>query len=349
MIYLITGVAGNLGSKVAEKLLISGETVRGLVLEHESCAELKRDYPDRYFEYIGDVCEPASLNALFSGLEDQETAFIHCAGIISIYGRSDKRVEKVNVGGTKNVVDACIRNKAARLVYVSSVHALPEKRKTVISEVKGFSHRLSGCYSRTKAAASQLVLDAAKEGLPAVIVHPSGIIGPSRSDKGNIARLVELCLMGKLPAAVRGGFDFVDVRDVAGGIISAAQKGRSGECYILSNRYISIRELLDTLSKVSGAKKMKTYLPLGFAKLFAPFSEAYYRMTRKVPLFTPYSIKTLAQDARFSHKKADAELDYSTRPLEETLADTVKEWSRRSGKASKRRSKGKGLKMQTQS
>ena len=104
--------------------------------------------------------------------------------------------------------------------------------------------------------------------------------------------------------------------------IAAAEKGKSGECYILSNRYYSVEELFDEMHKMSGRRKASV-LPLWLAKLFAPMAEYYYRARKQPPLYTPYSLYTLESNSDFSHNKADKELGYQTRTLRQTLADTV--------------------------
>lgn len=319
--YIVTGAAGHLGGYVVSYLLKDDRKVRAFVLPKESCGVNDPNFS----EYKGDVTDMSSLERLFDGVNGEDCVFIHCAGIISIYGKDDPFVTKVNVTGTQNVVRLCEEHKVKRLVYVSSVHALPELPKGCsIEEVAHFKpDELRGCYAKTKAEATQIVLDAVEVGLDAVVVHPAGIIGPNTSKGGNINHLVHMFLGGKLPAAVRGGFDFVDVRDVANGVIAAADKGRMGECYILSNRFINLREFFDVLAEVSGVRKLKVYLPIWFAKIATPFTELYYRVAKKIPLFTAYSLDTLKQNAVFSHKKADRELGYKTRSLYETLRDTV--------------------------
>ena len=156
-----------------------------------------------------------------------------------------------------------------------------------------------------------------------MVVHPSGILGPGDYGHGHLTQLVTDYLNGRLTACVKGGYDFVDVRDVAAGILAAADKGRKGECYILSNRFYSVRELLDTLHDVTGRKKIKTVLPLWFAKGTAPLAETYYKILRQPPLYTRYSLYTLTGNGRFSHEKADRELGYTTRDMQETLRDTA--------------------------
>ncbi len=324
-LYIVTGAAGNLGSCIAEKLLKAGNKVRALVLTNENCDELLKKYPNSFTQYVGNVCDKASMKPMFETDGMAAVRVIHCAGLITIYGKDDPRVYKINVGGTSNIVELCKETNVKKLVYVSSVHAIPEQPQGVLkTEVSDFDPKgLCGCYAKTKALASQIVLTAAKDGLDAVVVHPAGIIGPSAHETGNMATLIMKFIKGKLPTAVHGGYDFVDVRDVADGVISASVKGRKGECYILSNRFVSLRELFDTLAKVTGVKKLRVYLPVWFAKIFAPISELYYKLTKKTPLFTRYSLTTLKQNALFSHDKADRELGYKTRSLSETLKDTV--------------------------
>jgi dihydroflavonol-4-reductase len=137
------------------------------------------------------------------------------------------------------------------------------------------------------------------------------------------ARLISACLRGTLPAAVIGGFDFVDVRDVADGIVAAADSGRTGACYILSNRFVSFRELLDTLTGVAGLRKVRLFLPAWVALSVAPLAEAYYRLMRKAPLFTRYALNTATRNALYSHEKATRELGYVPRSLTRTMIDIV--------------------------
>ena len=324
-IYIVTGAAGHLGSFVVRELLSKGKRVRALVLQGECCPGFIDINRHLLTEYAGNVCDPATLTQLFDDAPSEKFVVIHCAGIVSITKKENRRVYDVNVGGTANIIEACTKYPVKRLVYISSVHAIPPlPHGQIMREVKSFNPAaVSGYYDKTKAIATQLVLDAAKSGLNAVVVHPSGIIGPHGLPTGNMAQLITLYVRGKLPAAVHGGFDFVDVRDVGHGIVSAADEGKSGECYILSNRFVGLREMFDILSEVSCLKKLSLYLPLWFVKAFTPFIEIYYRLASKTPLFTRYSLKTLSGNAMYSHEKASREFRYSTRPLRETLAVTA--------------------------
>jgi dihydroflavonol-4-reductase len=323
MIYCVTGSAGHLGSHVAKVLIERGDRVRALVLPGERCP----DYVPRSAlleEIEGDVRDVSSLGRFMEGCGG-EAVVVHCAGIVEISGKSNRRLYDVNVGGTKNVLSACALYGARRLVYVSSVHAIPIlPRGQVMREIEAFSpDDVAGPYDKTKAEATRLVLDAAKGGLDAVCVHPAGIIGPHGNPAVGAARLITACLRGRLPAAVIGGFDFVDVRDVADGIVAAADSGRTGACYILSNRFVSFRELLDTLTGVAGLRKVRLFLPAWVALSVAPLAEAYYRLMRKAPLFTRYALNTATRNALYSHEKATRELGYVPRSLTRTMIDIV--------------------------
>jgi dihydroflavonol-4-reductase len=127
---------------------------------------------------------------------------------------------------------------------------------------------------------------------------------------------------GRLKAAVKGGYDFVDVRDVAMGILACFVEGKSGECYILSGGYHTIKELLGLAAAITDQSPIKTYIPYGLARFFAPLEEAWYRKRKIPPLYTAYSLYTLRSNANFSHAKATEQLHYVPRPLFETIKDS---------------------------
>lgn len=318
-LYIITGAAGHLGNTIIRMLKQQGEKIRGLILPNQV---EKED-----IEYVkGDLTQKESLIPLFKDTEGYETIVIHTAGIISISDQVSDKVYQVNVEGTKNLIHLCLKFHVSKFVYVSSVHAIPEKKKEeIIKEVDHFSAgEVHGEYAKTKAMATQIVLDEVKNGLPAVVVHPSGIIGPYGGEENHLIQLIIDYANKKLPACVKGGYDFVDVRDVADGVISACKNGKKGECYILSNRYVEVKELVDLISEQEHAKKIKTVLPMWIAKVTAPLSEIYYKLKKEPPLYTSYSLYTLESNSNFSNKKAKKELGYKNRSMKETIKDTVK-------------------------
>ncbi len=321
-IVLVTGACGHLGSQIVSQLVSSGERVRVLMLPGEDDSLLSGLKVE---SVVGDVRDMDSLRLFFAVSKEDEVMVIHAAGIVSIAAKVDENLRRVNVEGTRNIIKLCQETKVRRLLYVSSVHALPEKpRGEIIKETDAFDASLvKGAYAKTKAEATQMVMDAAREGLNAVIVHPSGIIGPGDLGSNHSNQIFRDYLHGHLPAIVKGGYDFVDVRDVACGCLKALKNGRSGNGYILNNAHYDIRQLVDMLKKFAGIKRRPLMLPLWLVAAFAPLLETLDKLRSQRPLFTRYSLYTLRTNDCFSGEKARTELNYTVRPMEETMRDIV--------------------------
>ncbi|MFA5341358.1 MAG: NAD-dependent epimerase/dehydratase family protein [Clostridia bacterium] len=321
-IYAVTGALGFLGNAIVDNLLSKGKTVRVLDIGQDKHGLLK-DKNVKFFR--GDICLTSSLEDFFTVEEDDLLIVIHAAGVVSISSKYSQVMHDVNVLGTQNIVDMAIKHKIKKLVYVSSVHAIPElpKNETIIETLNFDPVLVKGEYSKSKAIATKIVLDSIKKGLDAVVVHPSGIIGPGDYAGGHTTQLVKDCANGNLTACVNGGYDFVDVRDVAEGVVLAAEKGISGNTYILSGEYYPVRKITDAICSVIGRKQIKTILPLWFAKMTAPFAELYYRIRKQKPLFTSYSLYTLQSNSKFNSKKAQDELGYKKKfSLKQSIEDT---------------------------
>ncbi|MFZ0158452.1 MAG: NAD-dependent epimerase/dehydratase family protein [Kineosporiaceae bacterium] len=318
---VVTGAAGYLGNVLCRELLGSGYAVRALV----HSAHDRRSLDGLPVEIVeGDVRRPADLDALLGGL-GPAAAVLHCAGIVSIAWDVTEEVRQVNVGGTANVIDACRRHGIRRLVYTSSVHAIPAgAHGAPIREAARFHpDSVVGGYAKTKAAATQLVLDADGPALSTVVVHPSGLVGPGDFGQGPVTALVRDLVTGRLPAYVDGGYDFVDVRDVGAGMIAALERGRSGQCYILSGRYLSIEEIVRVTCAAAGRRPVRRVVPSRVAALVAPGLERVYGWLGRPALVTRYSLHTLAAPARFSQVKARSELGFAPRDPADSLRDTV--------------------------
>ena len=326
-VYIVTGAAGHLGSTITKMLNDQGKTVYALCLPDEK----HMPHGANVTVFTGDIRHKDSLAEMFDSCGSSPVTVIHCAGIVSIASKFEQRVYDVNVTGVKNIVELCERYQVKMLVYIGSVHAIPVLPDNgIMSETDRFNpDAVVGLYAKTKAEASQYVIEYAARGNGACIILPSGLIGPGDYGRGHLTQLVVDFYKGGLTSGVEGGYDIVDVRDVAQGILSCCENGGRGECdirqrvYILSGQYYTVQELLQMLHEVTGKKKVKRILPVWFAKVTAPLSEIYYRILKQPPLFTSYSILTLNSNANFSHERAARELGYTVRPLKETLADTV--------------------------
>ena len=317
--YLVTGATGFLGRAVAEELVRRKAQVHALVLHDDPYINL---LPKEVHTVIGDVCMKNSLTDFFADA-DSRTCVIHCAGIVSVASKPGSRLYQVNVGGTWRVLRQCMEHDVGKMVYVSSVHAIPEKSKgCIITEDCEFSPGLvDGDYAKSKATATELVFDAAERGLNASIVFPSGIIGPGDIQGGSFTSMAKSFLSGKLPFAVRGGYDFVDVRDVAQGLLACCERGLPGKGYILSGHYATIGRMLQMVGAAANRRYRPICLPLGLARLAAPGYERRSLRAGKPLFFTPYSVSVLGSNGQFSHAAASACFAYEPRPMEETLQD----------------------------
>lgn len=315
---LITGATGHIGNVLARELLERGHVLRALVLPGEDRSSLD-GLPVEMVE--GDVLKPETLGCAFCGVD---TVF-HLAGVISLVKEDLSLMERVNVQGTRNVIAACRAAGVKRLVHTSSIHAIQRVPcgQTVDENYPFDVDNAVGAYDRTKAMASLEVLQAAADGLDAVIVCPTGVIGPYDYRLSEMGRLIVGGLRSSVQFYIDGAYDFVDVRDVARGMALAGEKGRAGEVYILSGRAVALPLLLRLVGEVTGRAMAFINVPLALARAVVRLTPLYYRLTRSRPLFTPYSLETVTGNCAFSCAKAVRELGYSTRSLRETVTDTV--------------------------
>ena len=321
-LWLVTGATGHVGTILVSVLQQRGEYVRALVRPNSNIVA-----HSNVEIYEGDIRNRESLIPFFDRGDYDYISLVHCAALITIASKHNPEVWNINVHGTNNVMSLALDTGVDRIVYVSSVHAIPERpANEIITEVSSFSPNLvHGQYAKSKAAAAQIVMDYAKAGLNVSIVHPSGIIGPGDTrSRNHMIRTIQAISDGKISVGLQGGYDFVDSRDVADGIIGCEEKGRPGECYILNGHYIGVLELVNSIRKIRGKKTTRIEAPHALAKLIAPVAEYFSRtFSKDAPLLTPYSVYTLHTNGRFSHEKATREFDYHPRPMEESIRDSL--------------------------
>ena len=323
-IYLITGASGFVGNNVVKILAAKGARIRAFVFTK---GKEKTALENVNAEIIyGDIRKPADIELLFKKEETCEYIFIHTASVVDIgVTNFSQELHDVNVTGTRNVLAACMAHKVKRLVYVSSVHAITEpKKKALTTEPDYFkAAEVHGAYAKTKAEASISVLEAIRNGLDAVMIHPAGIIGPGDYSNTHTTQFILDFAKHRLPAGVGGGYDFVDVREVAGAIVAAVDTGSAGSRWIISGRYITVKEIFDILGKILGEKKHLPTMPMWLAMIGLPFLWLFAILTKKRPLYTRYSLYTLRSNSNFSSAKAAKELGHKPRLIEETFADTI--------------------------
>ncbi len=323
-VYLVTGAAGFLGSHICDELLENGAHVRALVLPNDPA---EKYIPGNVEIVEGNLCDKDSLENFFRVKPDQESMIIHCASMVTVNPEYSQKLVDINVGGTKNIIDLCLSHPECRkMVYVSSTGAIPEQPKgQLICETDNFDYheeRIVGWYSKSKAMATQEVLNAVRlKGLDACVVHPSGIMGPKDFAKGLVTGNIIQIMNGELPIGMGGSFNLADVRDLAHGCVMALERGRSGECYILGNKEITFKEMCKTLQRETGCRGPLFFVPIPIAYRIAKSMEKKAEKKGTQPIMTTFSVYNLARNNAFDSSKAERELDYHTRPYAETLRD----------------------------
>lgn len=316
---VVTGASGHLGANLVRLLVERGNRVRVTLHRHARALE------GLDVEVVGgDVLDPESLRAAFAGME----IVYHLAGVVSMRGDAGGLVPAVNVQGAANAARAALECGVRRMVHCSSIHAFD---LTVGSgpvdeggeRVPAGSRRHSA-YDRSKAEGERRVREAVGRGLDAVIVHPTGVMGPFDFEPSRMGRFFLRLWRGTLPALVRGGFDFVDVRDVAAGIVGAAERGGRGESYLLGGRFCTVAELAAVAAEATGRRHLRPTLPIGVARLGVPCLRLAAAVARTEPLYTAESLAVLRHGRAVDHSRARRDLGFSPRSVEESVADVYR-------------------------
>ena len=320
----ITGSTGHVGASLVRMILDGGRSVRVLVRNDLRAIE-GLDVETTQ----GDVTDLDSLMKLTKGAK---TVF-HLAAKISIVGPEGGSVEKINVNGTRNVIEACRRNKVRRLVHFSSIHAYRSHPVTeLIDETRPLALGTDEfVYDRSKALGQVEVLRAVADGLNAVIVNPAACLGPYDYKPSRMGEVLLDLYHNRYPALVDGGYNWVDARDVAWCALAAEKKGRTGQSYLASGNWYHVCDVARIIEKLYDRKTPCRATPMWLCMLPAYLVMGYSKVMNVTPKFTPYAMKTLKSHRIISHEKATRELGYKPRPIEETIRDTL-EWFGSQGK-----------------
>jgi len=317
---LVTGAAGHLGAALVRGLLEKGERVRAFVLPEEDTSSLNGMPLD---VVKGNVLDKDSLRSALAGID----VVYHLAGISSIMPGRNEAMRRVNVVGTGNVARLARECGVRRMVYVSSIHALarPPKGTPITEDVPFDPHNAAGEYDQTKAEASLAVLEEVERGLDAVIICPTGIIGPWHLRAGSpMIGQIRTWMKPGWHLSINGHFDFVDVRDVARGMMLAAQKGARGQTYIIHGERVSVGQLASLVNEATGTRAVMVRVPFRLALLASRFAPLHARLWGKQVSFTHYALETLASNSLISGARAERELGYTPRSMRETIQDTVR-------------------------
>jgi dihydroflavonol-4-reductase len=310
----ITGASGHIGTNLCRELLRQKHELKVLVNQYtDSLQELDLEMVQ------GNLLDPESLSTLAAGSE----IFIHLAASISING--NQSILDTNYQGTVNVINTVRKSGIRRLIHFSSIHAIShDPLNETLDETRPLALEDHIIYNRSKALGEKTVLEAVDGGLDAVIINPTSVMGPNDYKPSLIGQAIIQLYHGKILALIPGGYDWVDVRDVVNGTITAIEKGRKGESYLLSGQYVSLPDLYDMLRRLKENGKSLPVLPFWLAEVGVPFLKIWAKLTGSKPLYTHESVEILkTAHPDISSKKAEKELGYQSRPFKETLRDTI--------------------------
>ncbi len=324
---LVTGGTGFVGRAVVEELLAAGREVRVLVRDpaHPALQGLKVE------KARGDLKDLVSLKAATKGC----THLFHVAADYRLWVPDPQEMYAVNVQGTQDLLTAAADAGVARIVYTSTVGTLgnPGDGTPGAEDTPVCLDDMCGHYKRSKFMAEQAVLEFVRQGLPAVLVHPSAPVGPWDSRPTPTGQMIVDFLRGKMPAYLETGLNLVHVKDVAKGHLLAEGRGRIGEKYILGHQNLSLSEILRLLAEISGLPAPKIRLPylpiLGLAYLNEFWATHISRRPPRMPLT---AVKMAKKFMYFDSSKAVRELGLPQTPVRQALEEAVA-WFREHGYA----------------
>lgn len=310
---VVTGATGHLGHNVVRQAVEQGHAVRALC--HGDAGE---HLPPAATAVRADVLDPPSLLRAFDGAE----VVIHCAAVISIVGDPTGLVQRTNVDGARNAAAAAREVGVRRFVHISSVHAMRMGAgRTIDEDEPRVGPGEGSAYDRSKAQGEAAVRDELGRGLDGVILHPSSIIGAEDHRPSRMGRYLLDVFSGRVPVSSGGGFDWVDVRDVARTSLRAIDHGEQGRSYFITGAWLSIEALTALATTIAGRRAPFAVAPIPLLRVIAPMAELWATWTKTEPLLTREAIETLAEGPRFDRRRAEQDLGHRSRPVEETLVD----------------------------
>ncbi len=320
---VVTGASGHIGINLCRELIKQGHTIKALI--HKNIKSLQGIPLETA---LGDLRDPGSLSAL---VRHADVVF-HLGAVISIRGNRTGELFDINVEGTRNILEASQKASVKRFIHFSSIHALAHSPyDKELDENRPLAVRDKMAYSRSKALAEDIVINASNQGSDTIILSPTAVIGPLDYAPSLMGQAILLMATGKLPSLVPGGYDWVDVRDVVSSALTAIEKGRKGERYLLSGHWRTLKQISKLVSDIIGHVPQRFTCPIWLARLGLPFINLYCSVYDKEPLYTRDSLYTLRTSHRnISHEKAVKELGFNPRPFEVTLKDTL-EWFQENG------------------
>ena len=322
---LLTGADGFLGSNLVRELLERGYKVRALIEPGRESTSLNGlDVDIRK----ADILDPVKIKDAVNGC----SSIIHTAAVTATWPSRSEIVKKVNIQGTRNIIDAAKETGVTRLVYVGSANSFGfGPKEDPGDETRPYGASKYGLdYFNSKHHAQTMVLEEIRNhGLKAVIVNPTFMVGPYDAKPG-FGVIILAIYMGRMPGCAAGGRNYIHVRDVAVGIANAYEKGRIGECYILGNRNLSYRELFDMIANETDAKPPIFNYPGLLVKIYGMMGSVFGTIMKKKNVVSFTLARIACDEHYYTAEKAVKELDLPQTPIETAIKDAFL-WFKQNG------------------
>ena len=322
MAILITGSTGYIGSRLTAKLALQGQPIHLLCRTSPTLPQFQKS---NIKVFIGDITDAESIRP---ALENVDRIY-HLAAYARLWAKDASVFQRLNVKGTENVLDEAKKSGVSKIVYTSTAGVIGPSKDKPMTETDPRITGFFNLYEKTKSEAEAVAIHYAKQGLNVCILNPSRIYGPGLDTGSNpVTKIVELYMKEKWKLIPGNGNDigsYPYIDDVVDGHISAMEKGRSGERYILGGVNVTFNELMSAIKKYSGIEKKLRHIPFPVLNAVSHLMLWNAKITGKYPMITPDWVAKYKYDWALNSSKAVNELGYTIRPFEEGIKETV-EW-----------------------
>lgn len=319
--YLVTGVLSPVGRLVAKTLSENGASVRVLVPPEADLSSIK----DLDVEVIeGEIFDKDSMKEFFKIEDSRQSVVIHTEEVVNLSGQSDLNMRRINVSGTMNVVDQCLKNKIGRLVYLGSAYSINPNASLENAVIHFDRTKVEGDYAKSKAEASAHIMEKVSlNKLNAVLLLPTFIIGPGFDDDYDMNRIVKKYLDSHV-SIVNGGHAFVDIRDVVEALLAICENGQTGGSYVLNGEHKNTKDFFQDVSKANGSTDaVKTMPKWMMGKTLGKFVDTYYRIAKKDNPKEVYALFMNSPEQKFNSTVDDLMPSKQIRSVYDSINDLL--------------------------